>query len=125
VNNVPKFVSLNESGLGCALTVLLVSLLLGAVGLGWVVNSVLILLALLAVAPILGFLGLRWWMKRNLVESDCPVCGYEFTSFKGSECRCPSCGESLRVIEGKFERISPPNTIDVDAVEVSVQVLED
>ena len=40
MNNAPKFVSLNESGLGCALTVLLVSLLLGAVGLGWVVNGV-------------------------------------------------------------------------------------
>lgn len=125
MNNAPKFVSFNESGLGCALTVLLVSVLLGAVGLGWVVNGVLIFLGLLAITPIVGFWGLRWWMKRNLIESDCPVCGYEFTSFQGSECRCPSCGESLRVVEKKFERLTPPGTIDVQAVEVSVPLLED
>lgn len=123
-NNFPQFRSFNESGLGCWLTVILVSLALGAVGLGWVVNSVLILLTILFFAPIIAFLGFRWWLKRNLVEDSCPVCTYEFTGFNGSECRCPNCGEELKVEGGKFARLTPPGTIDVDVVEVSANQLE-
>jgi predicted RNA-binding Zn-ribbon protein involved in translation (DUF1610 family) len=125
VNNTPKFVNLNQSGLGCFLTILAFGLLLGAIGLGWVVKGVLVLVGLLCLTPIVGFFGLRWWMKRNLIESDCPACGYEFTGFNNTECRCPNCGESLQIIKGQFERLTQPGTVDVEAVEVSVQVLED
>jgi hypothetical protein len=115
----PSLLGLSESGLGCTLTVLLLALFLGAVGLGWVVNGILIVLALLLLAPAIGFFGLRWWLGRNLILSNCPVCSYEFTGFRESECVCPSCGEKLLVSKGQFTRATPAGTIDVEAIEVS------
>jgi hypothetical protein len=117
--------ALSESGLGCGLMLLAVALLLGAVGLGWVVNGLLLALGFVLLLPLLGFLGLRWWLKQRLIEAPCPVCGYEFTGFKGQECRCPSCGEALNTMAQGFERLTPPGTIDVNAVEVAVTVLEE
>lgn len=124
-NFSPKFVTLNQSGLGCGLTILAGALLLSAIRLKWVVNGIAILILLLVLTPLVGLFVFRWWLKRKLVESDCPVCHYEFTGFDGQECRCPNCGEVLLAIHGKFERPTPPGTIDVDAVDVSVKVLEE
>lgn len=121
----PKLVQLNLSGMGCWLTLLATFLLLGTVGLGWLVNGVLVLIGLAFLAPVIGWLAFRWWLRRNLVEDKCPVCAYEFTGFNRTECRCPNCGEPLRVEQGHFNRLTPPGTIDVDAVEVPVQRLED
>lgn len=98
---------------------------LGAIGLGWLVNSLLILFGLLLIAPILVFVGFRWWLKRNLVQGACPVCSYEIVGLNKGEIQCPSCGEPLKVENGRFNRLTPPGTIDVNAVEVSVQTLED
>jgi hypothetical protein len=125
VNSSPKLITFNDSGLGCFLTLLGIGLFLGAIGWGWLVKSVLLLIILLLASPIIGFLLLRWWMKRNLIEAPCPVCAYEFTGFNGSECRCPSCGEVLMIHQGKFERVTPPGTIDVEAIEVNVKILEE
>ncbi|WP_330202484.1 hypothetical protein [Cyanobacterium sp. Dongsha4] len=115
-----RIINVNDSGLGCLLTLVIVSLLLGAVGLQWVVNSFLILIAFLIISPVIAFWGFRWWLKRNLVEDSCPVCNYTFTGFNNTDCRCPNCGESLRVESGKFIRETPPGTIDVKAVDVDV-----
>ena len=125
MNSSPKLITFNDSGLCCFLSLLVIALFLGAIGLGWLVKSVVILFILLLASPIIGFFLLRWWMKRNLIEAPCPVCSYEFTGFNGSECRCPSCGEVLIVENGKFERLTPPGTIDVEAIEVNVKMLED
>ena len=124
-NFSPKFVTFNRPGLGCGLMILAGALLLSAIGLKWVVNGIAILILLLILAPMVGLFAFRWWLKRKLVESDCPVCHYEFTGFDGQECRCPNCGEVLLAINGKFERPTPPGTIDVDAVDVSVKVLKE
>lgn len=121
----PKLSQLNLSGVGCWLTLLATFMLLGAVGLGWVVNGFLLLVGLVIISPAIGWLVFRWWLKRNLIEDNCPVCGYEFTGFNKTDCRCPSCGEPLKVEQGHFNRLTPPGTIDVEAVEVSVQRLED
>jgi hypothetical protein len=115
----------NDSGLSCLLTLLAIGFLLGSVGLGWIVNSFLILLAVLLLTPIIAFWGFRWWLKRNLVEDKCPACSYEFTGFNRTECRCPNCGEPLKVESGRFLRLTPPGTIDVEAVEVSAHQLEE
>lgn len=123
--DTPKSFQFNLSGLGCWLTLLATFLLLGSVGLGWVVNSFLVLVGLVIVSPVIGWLVFRWWLKRNLVEDKCPVCTYEFTGFNGTDCRCPSCGEPLKVEQGHFNRLTPPGTIDVEAVEVSVRQIED
>lgn len=112
------------SGLGCWLTVIAVGLLASSVGLGWLVNGFFIFIALIAIAPVLIFFGLQWWLKRNFIQDSCPVCSYEFTGYKSANFSCPNCNESLQLINGKFTRITPPGTIDVDAVEVSAQVVE-
>ncbi len=116
---------INLSGLGCWLTVFLVCWLLVSVGLVGVLKGAVVVIAFIGLAPVVAFAGLRWWLKRNLVEEPCPVCDYTFTGFNNAECRCPNCGEPLKVEAGQFKRITPPGTIDVDAVEVSVQQLED
>lgn len=102
------------------LTFLLVIWLLSAVGLGWLVNSFLILVGLLVLAPVIAFIWFRWWLQRNLVQAQCPVCHYELTALNRTQIQCSSCGELLRVEQGKFKRLTPPGTIDVQAVDVSV-----
>ena len=113
------------SRLGCWLSIIAIALLASSVGLGWVINGFFILIALAFVAPILIFWGVQWWLKLNFIQDSCPVCSYEFTGFKNSEFQCPSCGEPLTVKEGNFARITPPGTIDVDAVEVSIKQIEE
>ncbi|MBW4691029.1 MAG: hypothetical protein KME27_04595 [Lyngbya sp. HA4199-MV5] len=99
--------------------------LLGAIGLGWLVKSFLILVGLIIITPVIAFFGFRWWLKRNLIQSDCPVCHHEFISLNQTEFACPSCSEPLRVENGQFNRLTPPGTIDVSAVEVPAQTLDD
>ena len=99
--------------------------LLGAIGLGWLVKSLLILFGLLLLLPVLAFIGFRWWLKRSLVQSACPICSHEFVSLNHSEFRCPSCNEPLKAEQGHFSRLVPPGTIDVNAIDVTVQQIED
>ncbi len=120
-----KVLQYNTSGLGCWLSLILIAFILASVGFGWVVNGLLILFALLFISPIITFWGLQWWLKRKLIQSQCPVCSYEFTGFKNTEFNCPSCGETLKVEADHFSRMTPPGTIDVDAIEVSTQTLEE
>jgi len=112
-----QLLQLNNSGLGCLLTFLLMALLLSSIGLGWVVNGFLIFIAFLLLTPALAWFGLNWWLKRNLVVQPCPVCGYEFTGFNNTQCQCPNCEEVLKVEGGEFKRLTPPGTIDVDVVQ--------
>lgn len=116
--NFSRVVKLNQSSLGCLVSLIVFALFLGAIGLGWVVNGALILIVLLFSLPIIAWLGLRWWLSRTLVESACPVCSYEFTGFSGTECRCPNCSEPLQVEKGQFKRLSALGTIDVKAVDI-------
>jgi rubredoxin len=99
--------------------------LLGSIGLGWLVKSFFILLALILIAPIVAYVGFRWWLSRSLMQSNCPVCGFEFAGLNQTEFRCPNCGEPLRAEHGQFKRLTPPGTIDVTAVEVPAQSIEE
>jgi predicted RNA-binding Zn-ribbon protein involved in translation (DUF1610 family) len=122
--DTPKLLKLNLSGVSCWLTILVTFLLVGTVGLGFLVKSFLILVGLVLILPVAGWLGFRWWLGRNLVEDQCPVCGTSFTGLNQTELRCPSCGESLKIEQGHFSRLTPPGTIDVEAVDVSVKQIE-
>lgn len=104
---------------------LLAIMLLSSLGLGWLLQSFVILLALIIVTPIIAFLGFQWWLSRNLVQDHCPVCSYEFTSLKQTQFHCPNCNEPLTISHGKFHRLTPPGTIDVVAVDVSAQTVDD
>lgn len=107
------------------LTFLAVVWLLGLVGWSWFIKSFLILVALLFLAPVLAFLGFRWWLSQNLVQDSCPVCQLEFTGLNNTQMQCPNCGEQLMVSHHHFNRLTPPGTIDVQAVEVSAKSFED
>ena len=121
----PKLLQLNPSGLGCWLTLILGFLLLGSVGFGWLAKGLLIILGFILIAPIIAVFGFRWWLQRSLVQSQCPVCGHEFPALKTTSIKCPNCGESLQIEQGQFVRLTPPGTIDVEAVEVPAQPLDD
>ncbi|WP_414622580.1 hypothetical protein [Calothrix sp. CCY 0018] len=99
--------------------------LLGTFGLGWLVNSLLIILGLLFLAPILAFFGFRWWLQRSLVADNCPVCGTEITGLNNTQLQCPSCGEKLLVENRNLIRFTPEGTIDVTAIEVPAKSIED
>ncbi|MEM7590489.1 MAG: hypothetical protein AAF383_03020 [Cyanobacteria bacterium P01_A01_bin.83] len=120
-----KLLQLNLPGIGCWSTTILTIFILTSVGLGWFVNGLIIFIGLLLISPIIAFWGFQWWLKRKLLLAQCPVCSYEFTGFKNTQFNCPNCGESLKVEAGSFSRMTPPGTIDVDAVEVSVQTIEE
>ena len=117
-------IQFNSSGLGCFLTFLLIAALLTSVGLGWIVNGFIILILLIPVTIALGVIGFRWWLKRNVIEDDCPVCGHTFTGLNNAIARCPSCGEIVQVADRAFQRQTPAGTVEVaavDAVEVTAE----
>ncbi|WP_414526853.1 hypothetical protein [Nodularia chucula] len=120
-----KFLQLSLENLRPWLTMLAVFWLLASVGLGWLVNSILIIFGLVLFAPVVAFFGFRWWLQRNLVTDQCPVCNYEFTGLNNTQLQCPNCGESLSVKQGNFQRFTPDGTIDVTAIEVPTKSLED
>ena len=118
-------VRFNLSGIGCWLTVLGAIWLLGAVGLGWIVKSIAVIAVLVMLAPVFIFVGLRFWLKRNLIQAHCPVGATSLTGIKGTETQCPSCGTLLKVEAEGFQRPIQDGTIDVDAVDVTVDVMPD
>jgi predicted RNA-binding Zn-ribbon protein involved in translation (DUF1610 family) len=107
------------------LTVILAFWLLGSLGLGWLVKSFVFLIGLMTVAPIIAFVGFRWWLGRNLVQATCPACQSNLTVLNQAQIQCPSCGERLTVENRQLKRASTPGTIDVEAVEVVAQVVEE
>jgi hypothetical protein len=115
----------NQSPLGCFLTFIVATILLTSIGLGWLVNGFLIFLAILFILPIVLYFGFSWWTTRKLAFDNCPSCGEEITGFKDSVFNCPHCGETIDSGSGKFQRATPEGTIDVSAIDVSVQQLED
>lgn len=116
---------LNLSALRFWLTLLLVIWVLSSIGLGWLVKASFVVLGFLIIAPVVGFLVFRWWLRRNLIVAQCPVCSYEVAGINGTQLRCPSCSEPLKVEKGQLHRLTPPGTVDVEAIDVSVKQIED
>ncbi|WP_299487910.1 hypothetical protein [Acaryochloris sp. IP29b_bin.137] len=117
--NQSQRISLGISALRSWFTFILIFLLLGYVGLGWLLKSLLVLFGLILVTPILLFVGLRWWLGRNLIQGTCPSCGNPLTGLKNTQTTCPFCGQSVAVENANFQRPTEPGTIDVQAVDVT------
>ncbi|AFY54932.1 hypothetical protein Riv7116_2417 [Rivularia sp. PCC 7116] len=115
----------NLSHLRPWLTLFAIVWLLGTFGLGWLVNSLLIILGLLFIAPIVAFFGFRWWLQRSLIVDNCPVCSAQITGLNNTQLQCPSCGEKLLIQNRTLQRFTPEGTIDVTAVEVPAKSLEE
>lgn len=108
----------NLSGIGCWLVPLAIVWLLGAVGLGWIVKSLVVLVGLAVLVPVVLVVAGQFWLRRNLVQAACPVCSAPLTGLRSLTIQCPSCGTELTAVDGGFKRSSADGTIDVDVVDV-------
>jgi hypothetical protein len=111
-------------GLGVWILTLVLLMGIGSILPDWLINLFFVLVGLAILAPVAGFFGLRWWLERNLVQATCPVCAAPISGLQQTTVQCQSCGEPLQLRDGKALRITPPGTVDVEAVEVSAQVIE-
>ncbi|MEM8612168.1 MAG: hypothetical protein AAGF93_09140 [Cyanobacteria bacterium P01_H01_bin.105] len=109
---------LNFSGMGCWFTLGIGFLLMTTVGIGWLLKSLLVLIVLLLLIPIVLIVGVQFWLKRNLVEGQCPACSQSLTGFKSIPLSCPNCGVALQASDGNFSRVASEGTIDVDVINV-------
>ena len=69
-------------------------------------------------APARAFLGLQFWVKRNLVEGNCPVCEQSLTGVKSLKIPCPNCGTEVVATADGFDRVATDGVIDVQVVDV-------
>lgn len=116
---------LNFSGAGCWVTLAIGLMLVTTVGIGWLLKSLFVLLGLLVLIPVVLVIGVQIWLKRNLVQADCPSCGHALTGFNTMPLACPSCGVSLQTQGGQFVRVTPEGTIDVDVINVDAVSTDD
>ncbi len=116
--NSNNFKQLNLSaGVRQVIWLLLIFWLL-SVGGGFLLRSFVFILGLVIVTPVVGFFGLQWWLRKNLVQDNCPVCQQEFTGFNNQSMACPNCGEALQVTNQQFQRVAEDGVIDIAAIEV-------
>ena len=112
-----------SSGLRFWLVTIAIIWLISSIGLWWLVQSIFILIGILLLLPILAFVGFQIWLRRNLTNGNCPVCNQALIGINNQKMQCTSCGEALVVENKAFHRITPPGTVDVDVVDVSVTEL--
>ncbi len=111
-------IQFNLSGLGCWLTLLGILWLLGAVGLGWIVKSLAVIVVLILLIPVFAFVGVRFWLKRSLIQGNCPVFTTPLTGIKDATTQCPNCGTVLTTTANSFQRQAEEGTIDITAMDV-------
>ena len=111
-------------GLGCWLFVLIAVWVLSAIGLSGVIKSIFGIVLFLLLAPVLAFFALRFWVKRNLVTGNCPVCEQPLTSLKSIKIPCPNCGTELSTTQEGFERLATDGVIDIQAVDIQAGAAE-
>ncbi len=115
-----KQLQLQLPSLNSILFFVLLAWVLGAIGLGGLIKSLLVVIIVLAALPVVALLFTQWWVKKNLIQAACPSCGFELTGVNEMDLQCPNCGEHLSVSEGKFMRQAQSGTIDVNVVDVNV-----
>jgi predicted RNA-binding Zn-ribbon protein involved in translation (DUF1610 family) len=119
-DNSPKVWQLNLAGIQPWINFVLICVLLGSLGLGWILKSALLLVGLVILLPVVAIVGFWGWSRLNLVQAACPVCDMQLTGFKGAAIDCPNCGEAVKAERGSFTRVALPNTIDIAAVEIDI-----
>ncbi|MGB7085940.1 MAG: hypothetical protein WBD47_10325 [Phormidesmis sp.] len=105
-------------GLGCWVFILGAAWLLGAIGLSGIIKSIFALVLFIFLAPVLAFFALQFWVQRNLVKGECPVCDQSLAGLKNSKMPCINCGTELSVTGDGFERFASDGVIDVQAVDM-------
>lgn len=111
-------------GLGCWVFILGSAWLIGAIGLTGIIKASLVVILLLFLAPVVAFLALQFWVKRNLIEGNCPACEQSLTGLKNSKMPCVNCGTELSVTSEGFERFASDGVIDVQAVDIQASTVD-
>lgn len=112
-------------GLGCWVFVLISFWVIGAIGITGILKSIFALVLFVVLAPVLAFWGLQFWVKRNLVEGNCPVCEQPLTGLKSVKTPCPNCGTEVTATADGFERATTDGVIDVQAVDTNASTVTD
>ena len=103
--------------------VFFILLLLAVIDPDWLGNRTLLWVALAIWTPIVLVVAVTWWVEewliKNEIEADCPVCQHSVPGLAGITVQCPGCGELLKANNGIYDRVAPPGTVDVEAIEVS------
>ncbi|MEL7141463.1 MAG: hypothetical protein AAGM27_04170 [Cyanobacteria bacterium J06554_3] len=105
-------------GLGCWVFALIAFWVLGAIGIKGVLGSIAVLILFLVLAPVLAFAALQFWIKRNLVKGNCPVCDQPLTGLNNTQLTCSNCATEVSATADGFERVASEGVIDVQAVDV-------
>lgn len=86
---------------------------------GMLLDSFLVLFAVLTIVPVLAVVGFRWWINRQLVQGTCPSCGAQVTGLRNQAFKCMTCGNTVMGERGDFSVKDPSSaTIDIDAKEI-------
>ncbi|MFM2428910.1 MAG: hypothetical protein RLZZ511_123 [Cyanobacteriota bacterium] len=116
-----SFLSLNLSpGLRRVIWLVLIFWVL-SVGGGFLLRSFIFLLGLTIAVPTIGWFGLQWWMRQNLVQGNCPVCQQALSGFNGQTIACSNCASELQIRNRNFQRVAEEGVIDIAAVTVEQQ----
>lgn len=105
-------------GLGCWVFALIAFWVIGAIGIKGVLGSIAVLILFLVLAPVLAFVALQFWIKRNLTQGNCPVCEQPLTGLSNTQVSCPNCGTEVSATADGFERVASEGVIDIQAVDV-------
>jgi hypothetical protein len=120
--------SINQSALGAGFRqivwIVLILSVLGTAG-GFIFKALSVLFVLFVIVPVVGFFGLQWWLRSQLVTDECPVCHHGFSGLAGQVAECPSCGEALQIATDGFKRAAQDGVIDIQAVEVKTSIVEE
>ncbi|MEM8503285.1 MAG: hypothetical protein AAF716_09055 [Cyanobacteria bacterium P01_D01_bin.1] len=105
-------------GLGCWLFVFVAIWIIGAIGITGILKSIFAVILFLILAPVLLSVAARFWLKRNLVTGNCPVCEQSLVCLKQSKIICPNCGTEVTATDNGLERVAADGVIDIQAVDV-------
>ncbi len=105
-------------GLGCWLFVFIAIWVIGAIGITGILKSIFAVILFLILAPVLLSVVARFWLKRNLVTDNCPVCEQSLVCIKQSKTICPNCATEVMATENGLKRVAADGVIDVQAVDI-------
>ncbi len=105
-------------GLGCWLFAFIAIWVIGAIGITGILKSIFAVILFLVLAPVLLSVAVRFWLKRNVVTGNCPVCEQSLVCIKQSKTICPNCATEVTATSDGFERVAADGVIDVQAVDI-------
>ena len=105
-------------GLGCWLFAFIAIWVVGAIGITGILKSIFAVVLFLILAPVLLSLAVQFWLKRNLVTGDCPVCEQSLVCIKQSKTVCPNCATEVTATAEGLERVAADGVIDVQAIDI-------